>query len=1142
MAVDLKTYLASKNQSGSSGPVSLYDYMNRRQGPMAAAVPEKEPGITPKQLLMRFVQHFEGAAGGGIHTLGRVFRTGEAYAGDRSKPIPTNPVEGFFEKAAQEAFRASDMAAEQTYQGKDKLSKVADVVAGGLGSAAVDVPKYALASAALGPMGMAALGGAEGYIGAQEAGQNAVTGALKGAAMGEAMQLGLGAGRMVPGKGLMGAAARRSAGAAIFGGPTLINELTKPENERDFSNAVGEAIVGFALTHGGKEPITFKKFVQESVGYRPRAKLNPQEEALHQKFMNHIEFRFPKLYDQLKALPFEERVAASRKLYTRALERYYAKKEESLADQEFSARNQMPPEEQAPPSTMQDLTDWGRDWENSPTKQIAEWPEQRLANLEAEKKLIPGLWAQATGRIEPQNLPARVMPDVIGERLRTAATREQRIQDLTRRIQAGEKDFSPEDLQMYQNNRAEIEKRLQKAVTEPQTPGAYLNPLLRWADAVASEPPVPGPQKTASKASQRKALSELQRFWRELPKKEDAAARKKIAEKLAAILERRGQTMAEAELQRVRDQFPDVLRAIGLGGETIPSGPEAAAGAVPGGRETASRSTSERNAGLTEDEARMQRDNRPVEELSEADEAAKVRGQRKLKRQAVHEKNVAGLGEMEIVLDESMTNPSDGTKNVITDWQRGPDGLIHIRIENHDSGSIRVKLVTVRPGDKITSEMDDAIPGTTRYDENPLVKKRNPSGKAPGGAQLPVDNGKIIRGEEWGKSKVETDPAKRQEIKNSIAEGEMILKSGRKTSGEKMTPGELNAVRRAVENSRARLGESEPTEPLPKTTVKLADLKVGDRFIDADMNEPLRVTRKFTDPKTGKEKITLQDGKARNYDADSDRSILGKVNGPETTFSGQRPYEEPEAGPRQRKAEERDPFMEGADRNPTDRPPWEGQKIPEPWETPKAKPATEKPAPAEEPIPGPRKALSPVKSDGEIKKSRAFQRVKDRFSSMAEEDSPEYREMNIEENTAKAVMFVQDHPSDARKIAFGVKGSGTITDTAITFAYADKMYQSGNWQEAAAVETSLSLRSTRRGQEIASLKGRTSGDTPADFIKTLVNARMREAARSMGERKSTKPVTQAIKETTGEIKGRLERAKMNDRDLVDIFTKLTCRL
>lgn len=62
---------------------------------------------------------------------------------------------------------------------------------------------------------------------------------------------------------------------------------------------------------------------------------------------------------------------------------------------------------------------------------------------------------------------------------------------------------------------------------------------------------------------------------------------------------------------------------------------------------------------------------------------------------------------------------------------------------------------------------------------------------------------------------METDPARVQEIRNSIAEGEMILESGRNTLGRKMSPSEIGAVRRSVENAKAKVGGVLPQAPAP---------------------------------------------------------------------------------------------------------------------------------------------------------------------------------------------------------------------------------------------------------------------------------------------------------------------------------------
>jgi hypothetical protein len=56
---------------------------------------------------------------------------------------------------------------------------------------------------------------------------------------------------------------------------------------------------------------------------------------------------------------------------------------------------------------------------------------------------------------------------------------------------------------------------------------------------------------------------------------------------------------------------------------------------------------------------------------------------------------------------------------------------------------------------------------------------------------------------------VAVDAARIQELKNSIAEGEMIAKSGKKTDGTKMSKGELGAVNRSIENAKIKLNKLE---------------------------------------------------------------------------------------------------------------------------------------------------------------------------------------------------------------------------------------------------------------------------------------------------------------------------------------------
>lgn len=86
-------------------------------------------------------------------------------------------------------------------------------------------------------------------------------------------------------------------------------------------------------------------------------------------------------------------------------------------------------------------------------------------------------------------------------------------------------------------------------------------------------------------------------------------------------------------------------------------------------------------------------------------------------------------------------------------------------------------------------------------------------------------------GAEVAKTPIVTDPARIQEIKNSIAEGEILLKYGKTTSGRKMTSGELDIVRRSIENAKAKIGKTpiiEPKQPLsPKSLAGIVRAKGG---------------------------------------------------------------------------------------------------------------------------------------------------------------------------------------------------------------------------------------------------------------------------------------------------------------------------
>ncbi|CAB4165006.1 hypothetical protein UFOVP822_5 [uncultured Caudovirales phage] len=74
--------------------------------------------------------------------------------------------------------------------------------------------------------------------------------------------------------------------------------------------------------------------------------------------------------------------------------------------------------------------------------------------------------------------------------------------------------------------------------------------------------------------------------------------------------------------------------------------------------------------------------------------------------------------------------------------------------------------------------------------------------------QAPLDGSTSQGSSSAGKSgEIETDYTRQQQIKNSLDEGELLLKYGKKTTGEKYSTAELNWILKSVNSDRAKLGQ-----------------------------------------------------------------------------------------------------------------------------------------------------------------------------------------------------------------------------------------------------------------------------------------------------------------------------------------------
>lgn len=139
----------------------------------------------------------------------------------------------------------------------------------------------------------------------------------------------------------------------------------------------------------------------------------------------------------------------------------------------------------------------------------------------------------------------------------------------------------------------------------------------------------------------------------------------------------------------------------------------------------------------------------------------------------------------------------------------------------------------------------------------------------------------------------------------------------------------------------------------------------------------------------------------------------------------------------------------------------------------------------------------PVKTKGVVKKSRAFKRVEERLGKYAEDFNVEYNRLNLAEDTARALEFIEKFPKEAKRVALGMQGAPEgITDTAVSIALAEQAAENKDYALQAQLERSRSLRQTRRGQEIVAERGRFNENSPHFFISQVLQARIQQAGKT----------------------------------------------
>lgn len=142
-----------------------------------------------------------------------------------------------------------------------------------------------------------------------------------------------------------------------------------------------------------------------------------------------------------------------------------------------------------------------------------------------------------------------------------------------------------------------------------------------------------------------------------------------------------------------------------------------------------------------------------------------------------------------------------------------------------------------------------------------------------------------------------------------------------------------------------------------------------------------------------------------------------------------------------------------------------------------------------------RSEVNPQKpvGDGKAKESRLFERVKETLGQEYENQKREYNQMSLEKDAQKAVKFLEENPDAAIRIAKGIEEPPAgQTANGIGVAAAIKASAEGKTKLAADLWTAVSLRSTRLGQEIVSLRGNMNDNSPQNFIKQVIARRLNQ--------------------------------------------------
>lgn len=190
--------------------------------------------------------------------------------------------------------------------------------------------------------------------------------------------------------------------------------------------------------------------------------------------------------------------------------------------------------------------------------------------------------------------------------------------------------------------------------------------------------------------------------------------------------------------------------------------------------------------------------------------------------------------------------------------------------------------------------------------------------------------------------------------------------------------------------------------------------------------------------------------------------------------------------------------------------------------------------------------------EGKTKNSRLFERVRETLGADFENENRTYNELSLDAQAEKVAALIETDPEKAARIARGLEEplSGT-TQNATAMGIFEVALGQEDYTTAAELLTNTSLRSTRLGQEIVSLRGDFAGNENLNAVKQIINARLDQVSKRYKDvikgltvtedAPTIKKVDALVKHETKKLKKEMTKQQAQIQDAQAIINALTCK-